>query len=45
MVEWYLWLGVCVWRGKKRETELAGCENLVSLGPVLAHQAAGQGLP
>lgn len=45
VVEWYLWLGVCVRRGKKCETELAGCRNLVSLGPVLAQQAAGQGLP
>ena len=37
--------GVCVWRGEKRETALAACGHLVSLGPVLAHQAAGQGLP
>lgn len=45
MVEWYLWLGVCVWWGKKCETELDGCGNPVSLGPVLAHQAAGRALP
>lgn len=36
---------VCVWRGEKCETELDACGNPVSLGPVLAHQAARRALP